>query len=223
MAESFFNLTLDTTSPQNFSFTINDGAAYTAQKEVSLAFTMDDGDTSGYQIKIWGINGTDGEDSAEWEMYTATKSVTLTDGDELKTIYAKVRDDVHNESDTANSAITLITSVPVVTISSGPDVARISKKDTKDTSAFSFVADSKFVEWKVMVVKDSSALENTETNAQIPNTNGSTNMTGTTATEASTAVQCSIKGADLEAASSGDGVKIVKVFVKNEAGTWSVA
>ena len=32
-----------------------------------------------------------------------------------------------------------------------------------------------------------------------------------------------VKGADLEAASSGDGVKIVKVFVKNAAGTWSAA
>ena len=32
-----------------------------------------------------------------------------------------------------------------------------------------------------------------------------------------------INGADLETASAGDGVKIVKVFVKNAAGTWSVA
>lgn len=31
------------------------------------------------------------------------------------------------------------------------------------------------------------------------------------------------QGTDLETASSGDGVKIVKVFVRNAAGTWSVA
>lgn len=38
-----------------------------------------------------------------------------------------------------------------------------------------------------------------------------------------TAIDVTIKGADLATASSGDGTKIIKVFVKNAAGTWSVA
>ena len=38
-----------------------------------------------------------------------------------------------------------------------------------------------------------------------------------------TAINVTIKGADLATASSGDGTKIIKVFVKNAAGTWSVA
>lgn len=38
-----------------------------------------------------------------------------------------------------------------------------------------------------------------------------------------TPIEVTITGTDLETASSGDNVKIVKVFVKTEAGIWSVA
>ena len=59
---------------------------------------------------------------------------------------------------------------------------------------------------------------------RIPVTSGSTNTSGTEGGyKADTAINVTINGADLEAASSGDGVKIIKVFVKNAAGTWSVA
>ena len=56
---------------------------------------------------------------------------------------------------------------------------------------------------------------------QIPTTGGSTNMSGNTQTAASTAVNCTIYGADLETASSGDGTKIIKVFAKDLNGNWS--
>ena len=48
-------------------------------------------------------------------------------------------------------------------------------------------------------------------------------MSATGTFTADTAISCSITGADLEKASSGDGSKIIKVFVKNTAGTWSQA
>ena len=58
----------------------------------------------------------------------------------------------------------------------------------------------------------------------IGTTNGSQNTSGSDGSyPASENIQVTITGADLEVASSGDGVKIVKVFVKNAAGTWSVA
>lgn len=219
---SFFNLFLDTTAPQNFSFLINDGAMYTQKVGVTLAFSTDDTDTTGYQVKIWGINGVDTEETATWESWAATKNVDLTSEEGLKTVYAKVRDSVYNESATVSKTITLDTTVPVVTIT-GPDVARISKKEGKNVSAFSFMADVKIMEWKVMVVQDSSALVDTETNVLIPVDGGSTNMSGTTETAANTAVACAIRGEDLNTASSGDGTKIIKVFVRSETGAWSVA
>ena len=58
----------------------------------------------------------------------------------------------------------------------------------------------------------------------IPATAGSSNTSGSAGTyPAATNIQVTITGTDLETASPGDGAKIVKVFVKNEAGTWSVA
>ena len=217
---SYFNLTLDTLAPSGVSITINEGAQYTTSTTVQLAIGCSDSSKVGYQMKIWGINGVATESAASWETFSSTKSVTLPSGDGLKTVYVKVRDDVYNESSSASASITLNTAVPTVTIT-GPDVSRISKVSPKNVASFSFVADCDFVEYKVKVVPAVSSLESAGT--VIGTTNGSTNMSSTGSFKASTAINCTITGADLEAASNGDGSKIIKVFVKNSAGTWSQA
>ena len=219
---SFFNLVLDTTAPSGVSVQINGNAEYATSKTVTLTINCSDLEKTGYQIKIWGIEGAEAEMDASWEEYVDSKEVNLTSGDGQKTVYVKVRDSVWNESSAAQDSIILNTSVPTVTIT-GPDVARISKVSGKNVSSFTFMADMKIIAWKVMVVESSASLENTGTNKQIPTDGGSTNMTGDTETEANSAISCTIYGADLAAASSGDGTKVVKVFVQNEAGTWSVA
>lgn len=217
---SYFNLILDTLAPSGLTLQINGGAQYTTAQEVTLTISVDDADTSGYQMKIWGINGATTETNASWETYTTSKTVTLPTGDGLKTIYIKVRDDVYNESSSVSSSITLNTSVPTVTIT-GPDVTRISKVSPKNVSTFSFISDSNFTEYKVKVVPSSASLQ--DAGISIGTSGGSTNMSGSGTFEANTAIICKIYGSDLETASSGDGAKIIKVFVKNDAGTWSVA
>lgn len=219
---SFFNLVLDTTAPSGVAVKINGDAKYTTSRGVTLTIQCSDEEKTGYQIKVWGIEGVDSEMDATWEEYVESKSVNLTSGDGQKIVYVKVRDSVYNESSIAQDTITLNTSVPTVTIT-GPDVSRISKVAGKNVSSFTLMSDMKIVAWKVMVVESSASLENTGTNKQIPTDGGSTNMTGDTETEANNAISCTIYGADLAAASSGDGTKVVKVFVQNEAGTWSVA
>lgn len=219
---SFFNLILDTTAPQSIVLKINNGAQYTTNREVTLSITTQDESKTAYQMKIWGIDSVDSESNASWETFKESKTVTLTTGDGSKTVYVKVRDDVYNESDAVNAQITLNTATPTVTIV-GPDVTRISKVAGKNVSSFSFTSDVTIVAWKVMVVKSSDALNDTGTNVQIPTDGGSTNMTGDTETSAGDSISCTIYGADLETASSGDGTKIIKVFVQNIAGTWSVA
>ena len=146
-------------------------------------------------------------------------SLYLTTGDGTKTVYVKFKDDVGNVSAAASATTVLDTTAPVVTIV-GPDVSTISKVAGYNVSAFSFSADEAFVEWTVRVVPSADSTHTAGT--EIPNTGGSTNMHGTTTTAASTAISCSIYGADLETASSGDGAKIVKVFVKDADGNWSV-
>lgn len=217
---SFFNLFLDTIAPSNAKFTINDGALYAGTNKLNLKFSVDDTDTDGYQVKIWGTQDAATETSATWQAYTTTKEVTVDNTDGLKTIHVKIRDAVYNETEALVQSITLETATPLVTIT-GPDIARISKQDNKNTSAFSFSSNKDIAEWKVMVVQSSGALHDTETNVSIPSTNGSTNMSGTTETAANTPISCSINGTDLETASMGDGIKIVKVFVKDSNGTWS--
>ena len=217
---SYFNLVLDTLAPQGLTVKLNNGSQYTTSKNVTLNISVSDTSTSGYQMKVWGIDGASSEDSASWETFAATKSIALSTGDRLKTVYVKIRDDVCNETAAASATITLDTSVPAVTII-GPDVSRISKTAPKNIATFSFTSDVAFTEYKIKVVPSKSSLHDAGT--LIGTANGSTNMNATGTFKASAAITCKIYGKDLEAASSGDGEKIIKVFVKNAHGTWSVA
>lgn len=218
---SFFNLTLDTAAPAGLSLTINDGAIYATSVAVNLKINISDPDTSGYQMKIWGIDGIESEDAAVWETYSETKSVTLAGGDGMKTVYVKVRDDVGNESAEESDSITLNTAVPVVTIT-GPDRYKISKNSGFNVSIINFVANVIFDEYKVCVVPAQTSTHDAGT--QIQTTFGSINTFGNVGSyPATTNIEVTINGADLEIASPGDGVKIIKVFVKTPAGVWSVA
>nr|DAT53155.1 MAG TPA: hypothetical protein [Caudoviricetes sp.] len=217
---SYFNLTLDTLAPQGLTIKLNNGSQYTTSKAVQLAINVTDESADGYQMKVWGIDGIAKESDAVWETLANVKDITLPTGDGLKTVYVKVRDDVYNETAVTSTSITLDTSVPAVTII-GPDVSRISKTSPKDVATFSFTSNTAFTEYKIKVVPSNSSLH--DAGVQIGTANGSTNMSATGTFKASTAISCKVYGKDLEAASSGDGEKIIKVFVKNAHGTWSVA
>lgn len=218
---SFFNLILDTVAPSGLSVKLNDGAIYTTNKAVTLKTAITDADTTGYQMKIWGIDGVATEADASWETFVGEKSVNLTAGDGMKNVYVKVRDDVGNETAAASDSITLDTSIPVVSVT-GPDKAKISKVNGYNSAVISFTSDIDFEEYKVCVVPATNSLENAGT--VIPTTGGSENTSGTAGGyKADTNISVTINGADLESASAGDGTKIVKVFVKNAAGTWSKA
>ena len=218
---SYFNLTLDTLAPEGLTLAINDGALYTTTTTVKLTVGLTDEATTGYQMKIWGIDGVAEEAAASWETYASTKSVTLPTGDGLKTVSIKVRDDVGNESEAVTDTITLNTVVPVVTVT-GPDRSRISKVAGYNQAVINFTADVAFAEYKVCVVPASSSTQ--EAGTVIPTTAGSANTIGSAGNyPAATNIQVTITGADLETVAPGDGAKVVKVFVKNEIGTWSVA
>ena len=217
---SYFNLTLDTAAPSEISMTINDGALYASSTAVTLNITLGDEDTTGYQMKVWGVASAREEAEASWENFTAAKGVNLTSGDGLKTVYLKVRDDVGNESLTVSDTITLNTEVPVVTIT-GPDRSKISKTDGYGKAVSNDTADEPFEEYKVCVVPAANAQQNE--GIPIPTDGGSANTSGAVGGyPAATNIQVTITGTDLESASPGDGVKVIKVFVRNSAGIWSV-
>ena len=216
---AYFTLTLDTTAPTGGSISIP-----ASSNVVNITATLSA--TGATYMKLYGdIAATSGsstaisESDASWVAYGTSASVYLTTGDGTKTVYVKFKDDVGNVSAAASATCVLDTTAAVVTIV-GPDVATISKVSGYNVSAFTFSADEAFVEWTVRVVPATSS--NHSAGTEIPSTGGSTNMHGTTATAADTAVSCTIYGADLETASAGDGAKIIKVFVKDTHGNWSV-
>lgn len=212
---SYFNLTLDTTAPSGAKITI---PTLTNTRSITAVLAA----TGAAQMKLYGDIGTGTaaltEAAAGWETYAESKAIQLTSGDGAKKVYVKFRDQVGNESAAVSAATTLDTTAAVVTIT-GPDVSTISKVDGYNVAAFSFSSDTDFVAWEVRVVPSSSSAHTAGT--VIGTANGSTNMTGSAGT-AGTSVSCTIHGADLEAASAGDGAKIIKVFVKDAAGNWSV-
>ncbi len=212
---SYFNLTLDTLAPSISAFTINDGAAITTSRNVTLKITSSDAAA----MKIWGIDGVASESAATWEAFSATKAVVLTSGDGSKTVYIKVRDSVYNESSASSATITLSTAIPTITIT-GPDVSVISEQSGKNIATFSFQSSMALKAWKVKLVPSNASAHDAGT--QIPSTAGSTNMTGTTLA-ANTSKQCTINGTDLSSAAGGvDGMYIIKVFGQASANDlWS--
>lgn len=217
---SYFNLTLDTTAPAGVGLKIDNGALYTSIVSVVLGISCSDASTAGYSMKIWGsVEDATTEDKATWISYATSKTINLTTGDGLKTVYIKVRDNVYNESVAVSATITLNTSIPVVTIV-GPDTNIISKIAGKDTSVFNFTVDQHFIEYKVGVVPSSNSTEADAT--IIGTTGGSLNTSGTGSFDESKNIQVTVKGADFsDAAGGADGTYIVKVFAKNDANTWS--
>lgn len=217
---SYFNLTLDTTAPAGVNLKIDNGALYTSIVSVVLGISCSDTSTTGYSMKIWGsVEDAATEDNATWISYATSKTINLTTGDGLKTVYIKVRDNVYNESVVVSATITLNTSIPVVTIV-GPDTNIISKITGKDTSVFNFTADQHFVEYKVGVVPSTNSTEADAT--IIGTTGGSINTSGIGSFDENKNIQVTVKGADFsDAAGGADGTYIVKVFAKNDANTWS--
>ena len=214
---NFFNLTLDTLAPSISSFTINSGAAITTNRAVTLAIACGDADVT--SMKIWGYDSHLTEADASWETFAASKSVNLPSADGQYTLHIKVRDDVYNESSESTATITLSTAIPAITIT-GPDVEKVSEISGKNVATFTFTSDIALSEYTVRVVPSQNSEHDAGT--QIPTTNGSTNMSGTTVA-ANTAVTCKINGSDFKTAIGGsDGTYIVKVFGKSSVnGLWS--
>lgn len=214
-----FTLTLDTTGPAGVTAAIDAGNTWSTDFDVILNVGTSDTDTTGYQMKVWGdiSGGAATEGAASWQTFNAALPVTVTAGDGIKTLNVRLRDDVWNESTVASDSITVDSTAPTVNVTS--DVSKISKITGKRTATLTITPDSAIQAWKVKVVTSSGAVQTQGT--QIGTTNGSTNMTGG-ASGSGVAITAHIDGADLEVAGA-EGANIIKAFVQDLAGNWSVA
>jgi len=225
---NFVYITLDTTAPSNPIINISGGAVFTTAQLVNLSISVEDTDKTGYQMLVWGdvdttydTNIKEEEGLSSWIPYNNNPQIRLSAGDGSKTISIRVRDDVHNASSVAVGSISMDTSVPTVTVTT-PDVSKISKIAGKDTTSFTFSANEDFSEYKVKLVGSIGATENT--GEIIPTAGGSINTSGEDGDyDSGQVITVTVKGLDLETAgATSDGQKIIKVFVRDLSGLWSV-
>lgn len=223
---NFLYITLDTTAPSSPQILLENGATFASGQLINANISAGDTDKTGFQMKIWGAIDTTfnpsiqaSEANSQWITFSSVQQIKLTTGDGQKQVYLKLRDDVYNESAIVSDTITLDTTRPVVTVTAS-DVSKISKISGRNVASFSFTTDTVFREYKVKIVSSTGASHDTGT--LIGTTNGSTNTSGTgTFNTSTTPINVSINGTDLELASAGDGQKIIKIFVKDDAGNWS--
>lgn len=232
---NYINITLDTIAPSGVSILVNGDADKVTSTAAVLSIGCTDESTDGYQMKIWGTADAPTEADAIWETYRTSKNVTLASGDGLKTVYVKVRDDVWNESSAVSDSVTLYEKVPAIS-SFSVDNSRISLTSGKDCAVGAFYADEKINAAKLMIVQNVNAPHDSPSNIAIPTTNGSDIHDDNYSVSASDAVlefngevdsvigiNYTIRAADLVAVAPGDGIKIIKAFVRSAAtGSWSV-
>lgn len=224
---NYFSLTLDTTAPAGVTLQIAGGAAYVSNQVVTLTIGTSDGSTSGYQMIIYGdvdttydakVQTTQAASSAM--TYATSYQVKLSAGTGSKTMNVVVIDAVGNATTPVSASVNLDTSIPTVTLGT-PSATTISEVSGYNTTSFTFQVSETFTDYQVCVVSSSSSTQGTGT--VIGTANGSTNMSATGGSfAANTNITCTIYGKDLTVASTGDGAKVIKVFAKNSAGTWSV-
>jgi hypothetical protein len=226
MATTFL-LTLDTTGPAGVTLSIDAGATVTADQLVDLAIATTDTPTTNYSMKIWGDLDDDedqatyraAEVDAPWIGYATSKTgIKVSDGDGVKTINIRVRDAVLNPSGIVSDTITLDTTAPITNVLEGPDPAVISKVEGARISTTTWTVDVDIVAYELRVVPAEDSVRAAGT--LIGTANGSAQVSGG-AVAALEEVTSTIDGRDLEAASPGDGDKIVKVFGQDAGGSWT--
>ena len=238
---SFINITLDNTGVTPRYIEINEGAARASSTAARVTITLDEADKAyadSYSMMFFG----DVVGAGEWMKFSYEKNIVLTDGDGIKEVHVVVRDDLYNEGDPVSDTITLYTSVPTVNVS-GPSVARISDKAGKNITTFTFVSDKAINAFRIVLAENINVTQEDATNKTIPATNGSKvtvindygeaisinaaegltfNMGGIGKYPAGKEFTVTIYGNDICEISPEDGAKIIKVFVKESDGNWSV-
>jgi hypothetical protein len=229
---SYVTITLDTREPSNPTIQLAGGQAFATAQLVNLAISTDDADTTGYEMLIWGdvdptydskVQGTEG--TSTWQSYNPSYQVKLLanagTGAETKTINIRLRDDVRNATVVKFDDIALDTEIPTVTIVVGLDRTKLSREAGYNEASFQFQVNEPYTAYKVKLVSSVGATH--DQGADIPTEGGSTGVTGTGNFTSANINTVKLRTADLETAGANmNSTNIIKVFVQEESGQWSV-
>lgn len=232
---SYINLTLDTLGPQNVSVVLNNGENATTSSTVRYTVSCSDADTTDYQMKIWGTASHLTEADAQWQTFVSSDSFLISNSAGQKTVFFKLRDDVYNESATASATITYAKEYPSV---KGLFVSpvKLSLMDKKNVTSGGFNFTETIDAVKIKIVSDVNASHDDPSNISIPTTNGSemwddfnvdsydiSTLDHEITIPVSMSVGFYINAKDISSVAPGDGVKIIKFFVRSAlSGLWSV-
>jgi len=224
---SYFTLVLDTRPPASPTLLLNGGASHAGVREVVAVLGAADLALPTHDVtamKLWGDVDPAADPSVQplegassWVAFVGEYALRLSTGDGRKTIYARLRDDVLNPTLAFSDFIDYDASLPVVAVTSPLDRGRISKVALADAATFGWQCSADFTAYEVRAVPSVGSPQGA--GVVIPTAGGSVNVAGTGAFPAGTTISTTIRGADLEAASPGDGPKFVKVFARS--GAWS--
>jgi len=107
--ESATDFRVDASAPTGESISINSGSANTSSRSITLTISATDADSGLYQMIVSENSDFSG---SSWETYSTSKSQTLSSGDGTKTVYAKFKDNIGNESSSVSDTIVLDTTAP---------------------------------------------------------------------------------------------------------------
>lgn len=225
-----FTLILDTKPPAAPALLIEGGVAVTGRRVVTVEISSADyqaGARDVAEMKLWGdvepgadpLVGTI-EGLSVFQAYQPAYTLRLSVGAGRKTVYARLKDDVCNETVVFSDFIDLNLTVPVVTVVTPIDKSRISKIAPCDAAVFSWESSLAFDRYEVRAVPTAGSPQGA--GVIIPATAGSVHTQANGSFLAETAITTVIRGTDLATAAPGDGQKIIKIFVR-KAGTsvWS--
>ena len=217
-------ITLDTAPPASPVLLINGGADRTGDVVVMVALATPSADVT--EMKIWGdldptanplFQPTEG--ASQWTLWTPEVALRLSAGTGRKYLYARLKDDVCNETPAFTDWIDFDADLPVVSVTNPPDRTRISATAPCDTTTFSWECSHPFTTYQVRVVPSIGSPH--AAGVLIGTAHGSVGTSGLGSFAAAAPLTTVVTGADLLAASPGDGPKIVKVFARDSAGAWS--
>lgn len=221
-----FTLTLDTAPPSSPLLLIDGGIDRTGSQLVSVAVTSPDADTQ--EMLLWGdVDEAHDPDvqrletDSTWVSYSPTERlVRLSPGQARKRLYARLRDDVGNETAAFADWVDYDISVPTVEITLAPSRAKVSKVPPAHVTVFGWEANVVFDRYEVRAVPTAGSPR--AAGPQIGTAHGSANVSGVGTFASEVPISTSVTGGDLEAASPGDGQKVVKVFVRSaDTQAWS--
>lgn len=224
-----FTLVLDTRAPANPTMLLNGGASTTAEQDIWVYLTTADyltGANDVAEMKIWGDVDptadpafTIAEADAQWLPYTEQVAVMLSSGDDRKYLYARLRDDVGNQTLPVSGFIDLNTTLPAVEVITAVDRSRISTVAPYNAATFTWQVNQPVLSYQVRIVP--SLGSPFQSGVPLGTAGGSVNVAATERIESLTPVTTTVTGTDLATASPGDATKVCKVFVQNLDGAWS--